>query len=278
MAATLAALWEKKKKVQANRVDLTLSEDLAQTVPPSSQTDISDTLSERCQFTATVSSSKQSQGQDKKRKRVQVAELSAQQIQILTKLLDSSQQPSAEDTKYAAKSAAVSEQLVINWIEEQRETQAKRASVVPLSAKPVASIQQGAEGSASLAQTQASKALGHDDHTTSAARPAQASSTKENNGPAQQPSEAGDPAAAAQLTQTTRGASPKQGQSTSKQHLLEQHQNELKQCMQQAQAVTPLADLPSFTDGQLSRPEVTYVSVCTQHLCMCTCHRMICFE
>lgn len=276
MAATLASLWEKKKKVQANRVDLTLNEDLAQTVPPSSQTDVSDTLSEHCQITATVSSSKQSQGQDKKRKRAQVAEPSSQQIQILTKLRDGSQQPSAEDTKYAAKSAAVSEQLLMHWSDEQHDTQAKRANVEPLSAKPAASVQHGAEGSASLAQAQASKALRHDDHTNSAARPAQVNSTKENIGPAQQLSEArGDPTAAAQLTHTIRGASPKQGQSTSKQHLLEHHQHELEQCMQQAQAVQPLADLPAFTDRQFNRPEVTYMSVCTQHLCMYACHRRI---
>lgn len=259
MAATLASLWEKKKKVQANhvtnRVDLT-SEELGQTVNPNRQTDVSDSLSEQCQGAVTVSSSKQFQGPDKKRKRAQVAEPSAQQIQILASLLGSGRQPSTEEIKCAAESAAVCEQLVISWIDEQHEKQAKKASVAPLSAKPAAPMLHGTGGSAPVAQTQGSEAVGQDDHVVTAAGLADNKHDKISSG--QRPSEASADvtAAAAQLTQPNKNASPKQEQSISKQHILEQHQSALKQAMQQAQAVKPLADLPLFTDGHLNRTEV----------------------
>ena len=263
MAATLASLWEKKKKTQpshaANCVDLTLTEVCAhksQSIAKSFQPDTSDGLPDQLQIAAPVNDSKQYQGPDKKRKRTQP---SAQEIQILEKCLGRSDQSSNEDITHAAKQAAVPEELVKEWFDEQRETRAKKASVLPLTAKPAASMQHDADGSPSVC-AQSSQASGPDDHVLAATRLAQAGTECKRVSPDQQPGQAQqaneDHTAAAQLTQPNRTASPEVVQSTSKQHLLAQHQLELKQSMQQAQAVKPLAELPLFTDGQLNRPEV----------------------
>ena len=264
MAATLASLWEKKKKVQpnhaTNRVELTITEDSAcnsEATAKHSQTDFSDSLSDHSQVPAPVCSSKQSLGPDKKRKRAQP---SCQQILALEKVLDSRQQPSAEEINSAAKKAALPEQLVKDWLDEQHETQAKKPSVPPQIAKSAAPLQHDPDGSTPSVCVQGSPSLGPDVVALAAAKPAPTNNNGEEDAPGQHPGEAqqaSEDFAAAQLTRpNNKTASLEPKQSASKQHLLEQHQAQLKQLILQAQAVKPLADLPFFTDGQLNRPEV----------------------
>lgn len=268
MAATLASLWEKKKKVQpnhaTNRVDLNITEDSAcnsEATARKLQTDASDGLSGHSQATALDSSSMQSLGPGKKRKR---AQLSSQQLQLLEKVLGSSHQPSTEEISSAAKKAAVPEQLVQDWLDEQHDTQAKKASVLPQTAKLAVPMQHDLDGSAAFVCAQGSQSLDAHDDALAAANLAQADtkhkkvSRHELPGKAQQASE---DVTAAQLAKPSNVASPEQPQSTSKQRLLEQHRAELKQCMQQAQVAKPLADLPLFTDGQLNRPEVRTILI-----------------
>ena len=254
MAATLASLWEKKKKVQpnhaTNRIDLSMIDDSvcsSEATAKHSQTDLSDSLSDHSQVPAPVCSSKQSQGPDKKRKRAQP---SSQQIQVLEKVLDSRHQHSAEEIISAAKKAALPEQLVKDWLDEQHETQAKKPSVPPQTAKPAAPTPVCVQGSQSL---------GPNVDVLAAATPAPTNNKVEKVAPDQHPQkaqQASEDFAAAQLTQADKTASPEPKQSANKQHLLGQHQAQLKQFILQAQAVKPLADLPLFTDGQLNRPEV----------------------
>ena len=263
MAATLASLWEKKKQVKpdhaTNHVALTVTEDPASNSGATAtnfQTHVHDGLSHHSHLYAPDSSIMQSQGPDKKRKRAQP---SSQQLQILQKVLSSSHQPSTEEISSAAKKAAVPEQVVKHWLEEQQETQAKKASVLPQNAKVAVPMQHDPDGSTPAICRQASHSLGAHDDVLAATNLTQAYvrcrdvAVHEHPGKAQQ---AREDVAAAQLAQSHNTASPKATQSTSKQHLLEQHGAELKQCMQQARAMKPLADLPLFTDGQLNRPEV----------------------
>ena len=263
MAATLASLWEKRKKVQpdhaTDRVDLDITEDCARNSGPTAgnlKRHVNDGLSHHSQVPAPEGCSVQSQGPAKKRKRAQP---SSQQLQLFGKVFGSSHQPSSEEISSAAKQAAVPEQLVKEWLDEQHETQAKKASVVPQTTKIAVPMQQDLDGNNPSFCAQGSQSLGAHDDVLAAANMAQADikhkkvSRHVHPGNAQQASENG---AAAQLAQPNNTASLEATHSTSKQHLLEQHQAELKNCLQRAQAMKPLADLPFFTDGQLNRPQV----------------------
>ena len=258
MAATLASLWEKKKKVQpdhaTDRVDLNITEDCARNSGPTAgnlQRHVNDGLSDHSQVPAPEGCSVQSRGPAKKRKRAQP---SSQQLQLFGKVFGSSHQPSSEEISSAAKKAAVPEQLVKEWLDEEHETQAKKASVLPQTAKVAVPTQQDLDGNAPSLCAQGSQSLGAQDDVLAVANVAQADikykkvSRHEHLGKAQQASEN---VAAAQLAQPNNTASLEATHSTNKQHLLEQHQAELKSCLQQAQAMKPLADLPLFTDGQL---------------------------
>lgn len=254
MAATLASLWEKKKKLQPNHatkhVDLTVPEDPTcntEATNRGSQPDVSDCLCEYSQVPAPVpaGSSKQSQGPDKKRKRAQ--------------LLSSGLQPSTEEINSAAKKAAVPEQLANDWLSEQHDTQAKKANLLPQTAIPAAPMQHDPDSSTPAVGAHRTQSSSLDGAVLAAAKTAQAFdehvevASQHHSGVAQQASEG---VSTAQLTHPNEAAHSEPSEGTSKQHLHECYQAELQQFVQQAQAAKPMADLPLFTDGQMNRAEV----------------------
>lgn len=259
MAATLASLWEKKKKLQpnhvTNRVDLTLTEDPTcsnEARHRNTQPDVNGCLSDYSQVPAPVpaGSSKQSQGPDKKRKRAQA---SSQPIQDVAQVLSSRHQPSAEEVNSAAKKTAVPEQ---GWLSEQHDTQDKKANILPHTAIPAAPMQHDPDNTTPSVGAQRTQSSSPSDAVLAATTTAQAADKHDKVAPQQHSQQASEDHAAAQLTQPIDAANPEPSLGTSKQHLLERYQAELKQFVQQAQAAQPLAGLPLFNDGQLNRAEV----------------------
>lgn len=263
MAATLASLWEKKKKLQPNHaakhVDLTVTEDptcSSEATHRDTQPDVSGCLSDYSQVHAPAGSSKQSQGPDKKRKRAQA---SSQPIQDVAQVLSSGHQPNIEENDSASKKAAAPEQLAKDWLSEQHDKPAKKANILSQTAIPAAPMQQDPDRGTPSVGAQCSQSSTPHDAVLAAANTAQAVNEhvkvapRQHSGEAQQ---ADEDHAAAQLTRPVKAANLEPSLGTNKQHLLERYQAELKHFVQQSQAAKPLAGLPLFNDGQLNRAEV----------------------
>jgi len=272
MAATLASLWDRKKKVQPSivspSVDLTIDTQHINSVDPTYKK-----LATASRSGSAPSSSQNSEqpadgnkpsglGHDRKRKR---PDLTAEQTQILEALYSSRScgDPSSEEFHVAVSRTNLSEQLVKDLLDQKRKTKAQKATDHATTAKPTAeadatggrSIEHGTDAIAASPADDPSATLGpqnvaHDksqqllrqlDVTQQAAEPL----TKVKSLAAGNTSNAS----------SQRQEQPQCSQST-RQHMLEQYQKELQSCHQQAKAVKPMAALPHFPHGQLSRPEV----------------------
>lgn len=243
MAATLASLWEKRKKVQPNSATSHRDHNLTEDVGGNSQAtakafqagESSKNCSTHCQRAAApVSSDRQTSGPEKKRKR---AQLSVEQDETFDILQGSNSQLSAEDTKDAARKA------------EQLETMLRD--------------QHNADSKGPLTCAQSSQVLGPDKTDSVTTKQVHANAQSTNVKTSQQvlsgQTNEGLSAAAHLGHNGSLNEISDQAQASSKQELLKQHQSQLAQCMQQAQAMKPMADLPLFIDGQLNRAQVRAV-------------------
>lgn len=271
MAATLASLWDRKKKVQPNivspSVDLTIDKHINSADPTCEK------LATASRSGSARSSSQNSEqpadgnkpsgsGQDRKRKR---PDLTAEQTQILEALYSSSScsDPSSEEINVAVSRVELSEQLVKDLLDQKHKTKAQKVTDHAETAKPTAqadavggrSMEHGTDAIATSPANDPSATLGPQDvaHDKSqqllrqldVSQQAAETLTEVKSVAAGNTSNAG----------SQRQEQPQCSQST-RQHMLEQYQKELQSCQLQAKAVEPMAALPHFTDGQLSRPEV----------------------
>ena len=272
MAATLASLWDRKKKVQPNfvspSVDLTIDKQHINSADPTCKR-----LATASRSGSAPSSSQNGEqpadenkpsgsGQAKKRKR---PDLTAEQTQILEALYSSSccSDPSSEEINVAVTRAKLSEQLIKDLLDQKRRTKAQKATDHAETAKPTAqddatgsrSMKHGSDAIATSAANDPSATLGSQDvaHDKSQQLLRQLDVSQQ---AAEPLTEVKSVAAGNTLhAGSQRQELPQCSQST-RQHMLEQYQKELQTCHQQAKAVEPMAALSHFTDGQLSRPEV----------------------
>lgn len=271
MAATLASLWDRKKKVQPNivspSVDLTIDTNHINSADPTCKK-----LATASRSAPAPSSSQNSEqpadgnkvsglGQDRKRKR---PDLTAEQTQILEALYSSSScgDPSSEEINVVASRTNLSEQLVKDLLDQKRKTKAQKATDHVKTAKPTA--QADATGGRSM------------EHGTYAIETSPADDPSATLGPhnvahdksqqllrqldvTQQAAEILTKVKSVAAGNTLNASSQRQEQpqcsQSTRQHMLEQYQKELQSCHQQAKAVKPMAALPHFPHGQLSRPE-----------------------
>ena len=272
MAATLASLWDRKKKVQPNivspSVDLTIDTNHINSADPTCKK-----LATAARSAPAPSSSQNSEqladgnqpsglGHDRKRKR---PDLTAEQTQILEALYSSSScgDPSSEEINVAASRTNLSEQLVKDLLDQKHKTKAQKATDHAKTAKPTAqadtiggkSIEHGTDAIATSPADDPSATLGPQnvahDKSQQLLRQLDVSQQAAETLKKVRSVAAGD----ASNADSQRQEQPQCSQST-RQHMLEQYQKELQSCHQQAKAVELMAALPHFTDGQLSRPEV----------------------
>ena len=259
MAATLAALWEKRKKVQQNPANLVnLTEDTtfsSQATARIVQDSAPEDIDLRCPGdAASVSNDKQSSGPEKKRKR---AHLSAGQHEGSEQRSTRSRIEQGKGVEPMA-AAAASEQLEQDLSDDR---QAKKPDMCPPAEKHA---DLGAETVG--AGCQASGSAGNCMNAKDALHPQTDADQHAS----------GNLAVSAQPTQTNVDDShifPSLGeaQSSSGRHLLRECQFMLQQSMQQAQALTPMTGLPSLTHGQLNRQQVQISTCCRQLAFMLTC-------
>ena len=242
MAATLASLWEKKKKVQPNpainQVDHSLTEgpggDSQANAKAFQAGESGNSCSRQCDKAADpVGSDRQTFRPEKKRKR---AQLSGEQDANFDILQGSNGQLSAEDTIDAGRKV---EQL-----------------------KKILSDQQhNADNKSPMACAESSQVLGPDKTDTTSTKQGQADAECADAATSQQVvsgQTTAAPAAAAILAHNgSLSEVSEQAQASNKEHVLKQHQSQLTQCIQQAQAIKPMADLPCLIDGQLDRAQVS---------------------
>ena len=271
MAATLASLWDRNKKVQPSivspSVDLTTDTQHINSADPTCKK-----LATASRSGSAPSSSQNSEqpadgnkpsglGQDRKRKR---PDLTAEQTQILEALHSSRScgDPSSEEINVAVSRTNLSEQLVKDLLDQKRKTKAQKATDHVKTAKPTA--QADATGGRSM------------EHGTDAIETSPADDPSATLGPhnvahdksqqllrqldvTQQAAEILTKVKSVAAGNTLNASSQRQEQpqcsQSTRQHMLEQYQKELQSCHQQAKAVKPMAALPHFPHGQLSRPE-----------------------
>ena len=272
MAATLASLWDRKKKVQPNivspSVDLTIDKQHINSANPTGQKLA--TASRSGSAPSTSQNSEQpadgnkpfGSGQDRKRKR---PDLTAEQTQILEALYSSSScsDPSSEEISVAVSRTKLSEQLVKDLLDQKRKTKAQKATDHAKTAKPTAqadavggrSMEHGTDAIATSPANDPSATLGPQDvaHAKSQQLLRQLDVSQQ---AAETLTEVKSVAAGNTSNDGLQRQEQPQWSQSTKQHMLEQYQKELQSCQQQAKAVKPMAALPHFTDGQLSRPEV----------------------
>ncbi len=283
MAATLASLWERKKKVQLTHasptVDLTAAEEHTAEHDRGCKAFASATEAQSAKFISQAGNTptdedKQPQpatGQDKKRKR---PHLSAEQGQILEELHSSCTDPSANQVNAAAKLTGLSEQLVKDLLEDKRKAKVQKATTWPKAAKPTDSTQDRAEAAQEDMEESVTVKAADISSGDSAVAPAghnsivadQLQLADQDRGPDHASQQASKPAAQAAAAadqvrkdtdDTQTHEQPEQDHSSStKQQMLQQYQAELQSCMLQTRSIHPMASLPQFADGHLSRPEV----------------------
>lgn len=272
MAATLASLWDRKKKVQPSivspSVDLTSDTQHINSADPTCKKLA--TASRSCSAPSSSQNSEQPAdgnkpsglGQDRKRKR---PDLTAEQTQILGTLYSSRScgDPSPEEINVAVSRTNLSEQLVKDLLNQKRKTKAQKAIDHAKTAKPAAdvdatggrSMEHGTNAFATSSADDPSATLGLQNvaHHNSQQLLRQLDVT-------QQAAETITKAESVAAGNTSNAGSQRQEQpqcsQSTRRHMLEQYRKELQSCHQQAKAVEPMAALPHFTDGQLSRPEV----------------------
>ncbi len=269
MAATLASLWDRKKKVQPSivspSVDLTIDTQHINSADPTCKK-----LATASRSGSAPSSSQNSEqpadgnkpsglGQDRKRKR---PDLTAEQTQILEALHSSRScgDPSSEEINVAVSRTNLSEQLVKDLLDQKRKTKAQKATdhattAAEADATGGRSIRHGTDAMATSPADDPSATLGPQNvaHDKSQQLLRQLDVT-------QQAAESLTKVKAVAAGNTSNADSQRQEQpqcsQSTRQHMLEQYQKELQSCHQQAKAVEPMAAVPHFTDGQLSRSEV----------------------
>ncbi|DBA98101.1 TPA: hypothetical protein ACH3X1_014721 [Trebouxia sp. C0004] len=269
MAATLASLWDRKKKAQPNivspSVDLVIDKQHINSTSP--------TLATASRSGSAPSSFHNSEqpangnkpsgsGQDRKRKRL---DLTPEQTQILEALYSSSScsNPSSEEINVAVSRAKLSEQLVKDLLDQNRKSKAQKATDHAETAKPTAqadaiggrSMKHGTGAIATSPANDPSATLGPQDvaHDKSQQLLRQLDVRQQ---AAETLTEVISEAAGNTLSAGSQRPEQPQCKQSTRPHMLEPYQKELQSCQQQAKAVEPMTALPHFTDGQLSRPEV----------------------
>ena len=282
MAATLASLWERKKKVQPNTatvpLDLTVETERTDraegftTCSTAQNSSSGPSCYQSHRKPADVDRVSQGSGcgsgQDRKRKR---PDLSAKQVQVLDALHSSSSDPSPEEVNAAARMAGLSEQLVQDLLVQKCKTKVQKGNEHTKAAKTAASAQTGAAddaseepimvasldspaGEVSTAHAQPADAAHHDPQRLSRPALGQPDAVQQAAHPF---TEVRETAAEAHVPDPgPEGQKQPESGQNSRQQMLQQYQAELQSCLQQAGAVQAMAAMPQFADGQLSRPEV----------------------
>ena len=243
MAATLAALWDRKRK-QPNAptapVDLTESDNpepaskalKTQSGCLHAAADVTDAAVEE-------SSSQPATAQERKRKRPVLGQT------------ESSENPCGQHQgKAVAAGGSVSGQLDADSEGGKRKAKSHKQAAQPKSAEQIAAKQP----SASAADT----------HGSTQEETACPAGNKQQPGSDQPDAPSGEGNAAAgqpQSQQELPGTAQQQADlcSTNKQQLLQQYQSQLQSCLEQAKIAQPMGALPQFADAQLNRQEVSSI-------------------
>ena len=303
MAATLASLWERKKKLQPNHtspaVDLTAVDEHMGTADATCKafrtSADSDTVlvadsRDRSMPADDAGQSQPMSAQDKKRKR---AQLSAEQLHVLEGLWNVSNDPSDTQIHNTVRMEGMSEQLVRDFVDQKRKAKAQRATAWS-KASHVTLASQHSTGAACTDSSEAmlvQTAEQLETNSFAAANPGLEQHHAAPEGPdrpatqncgrpdgSQQVLKASaETTASANQTKLTNSDSqmhehPEHGYSSvTKIQLLRRYQSELQSCMQQSRMLQQPAAVPQFTDGQLSRPEASWL-LHTSACCMPCLH------